>query len=339
MVTIYDIARKTGFSVTTVSKVLNNYQDVSAKTKKIILEAVQETGYLPNSHARTLTTKKSWTLGVVFVESQGIGIKHPFFNAVIESFRQNVEIKGYDLLFASRNISNQKKSYLEHFMYRGVDGIVVICSNYQERQVQELIASPIPTVVIDLESDKTSVVYSDNTEGSKKAVEYLYSLGHRDIAHISSHPNNFAGEQRLRGYLQAMELLDLKAPESYIVSGEHFSNFSRESGYEAMKKLLSLKQRPTAIYAAGDNLAIGAIQAIKEAKLNVPDDFSIVGFDDIEISQYIEPPLTTIKQDTDLIGKNAAELVLRQIDKKQKIVKSVKVPIDLVIRGTCKKHP
>ncbi|MCA1032546.1 LacI family transcriptional regulator [Bacillus timonensis] len=334
MVTIYDVARKTGFSVTTVSKALNDYKDVSPKTKKKILEVVEELGYLPNSHARTLTTKKSWTIGVVFIESLGIGMKHPFFNAVIESFRKNVETEGYDLLFASRSISNKKKSYLEHFKYRGVDGVVIVCSTYNDVQVQELIENPLPTVVIDLESDKSSVVYSDNPSGSKLAVEYLYSLGHRKIAHIAGHSSTFAGEQRQLGFVEAMKNLHLSLPEEYIADGKYFS---RDSGYEAMENLLKLSNPPTAIFAAGDNLAIGAIEAIRKHGFEVPRDFSIVGFDDIELSQYVNPPLTTIKQDTEMLGKKASELLIKQINDSHKKINRVTIPVSLVVRESCRK--
>ncbi len=333
MVTIYDIAKKTGFSVTTVSKVLNNYQDVGEKTKRAILQAVDEMGYLPNSHARTLTTKKSWTIGVVFIESLGIGMKHPFFNAVIENFKQNVEYLGYDLLFASRQISNQEKSYLDHFRYRGVDGVVIVCSTYNDEQVQEIMKASIPSVVIDLHSTQSSVVFSDNLSGSRKAVEYLHSLGHKRIAHIAGHEHTFAGVQRLKGYLDTMEELSLDVPENYIVDGGYFS---RDEGYEAMKKLLGMAEPPTAVYAAGDNMAIGAIEAIRDAGLQVPDDVSIIGFDDIELAKFVYPPLTTIRQRTDLIGKEAAGLLIRQIDKKEKIVESHKIPVELIKRKSCK---
>ncbi|MGI8314718.1 LacI family DNA-binding transcriptional regulator [Halobacillus mangrovi] len=333
MVTIYDIAKKTGYSITTVSKVINNYQDVSEKTKKAIQLALEENGYLPNSHARTLTTKKSWTIGVVFTESLGVGMTHPFFNQVIESFRKQVEFSGYDLLFASRSISNQKKSYLDHFRYRGVDGVVIVCSSYNEEQVQELMEDSIPSVVIDLQSNKSSVVYSDNIDGSRMAVNYLYSLGHRAIAHISGDATLYAGEQRLLGYRQAIESLGLPNEERFIENGAYFS---RDGGYKAMEKLLKLNQPPTAVYVAGDEMAIGAIQAIRSHGLEVPDDISIVGFDDIELAQFINPPLTTIKQKTVLIGIEAANLLIKQIDQKQKSIESLMIPVELVIRKSCR---
>ena len=333
MVTIYDIAKKTGFSVTTVSKVLNNYRDVGDKTRRSILEAVEEMGYLPNSHARTLTTKKSWTIGVVFIESLGVGMKHPFFNAVIESFKQNVEYLGYDLLFASRQISNQQKSYLDHFRYRGVDGIVIVCSTFSDEQVEEIMKAAIPSVVIDLHSPQASVVYSDNLAGSRMVVEYLHSLGHERIAHIAGHEYTFAGEQRKKGYVDTMDALSKQIPEGYIVDGGYFS---REEGYNAMMELLRLTETPTAVYAAGDNLAIGAMEALRDAGLKVPEDISIIGFDDIELAQFVYPPLTTIRQKTNLIGKEAAALLIKQIDNKEKINESIKVPVELIERSSCK---
>ncbi|RSK25701.1 LacI family transcriptional regulator [Bacillus sp. HMF5848] len=333
MLTIYDIAKQTGFSPTTVSKALNDYHDVSQKTKKKILEAAEELGYLPNSHARSLTTKKSWTIGVVFVESLGIGVKHPFFNAVIESFRQHVETEGYDLLFASRNIGNKQKSYLEHFKYRGVDGIVIVSTSNNDEQVQEVLNSSIPTVVIDINSEETSVVYSDNISGSKQAVEYLHSLGHRRIAHIAGHHSTFAGEQRLLGYEKAMNDLNLPLREDYVVDGRFFS---RESGYEAMKKLLKLSTPPTAVFVAGDNMAIGAIEAIRDSGFDVPKDFSVMGFDDIELSQFITPSLTTIRQRTYVIGKESAKLLVHQMKSREKMIACAVVPTDLVVRKSCR---
>jgi DNA-binding LacI/PurR family transcriptional regulator len=331
--TIYDIAKKTGFSITTVSRALNNYPDVSAKTKKLILEAVEEMDYYPNSIARSLTTKKSWTLGVIFIEDLGVGIKHPFFSAVIQSFKQRVESFGYDIIFLSQNVGSEKKSYLDHALHRGVDGIIVVCSNYDNPEVQNLMESNIPSVVIDLHSNKSSVVYSDSFSGSEIAINHLYSLGHRKIAHISGHTKTFAGTERLRGFVEAVDKLNLNIPSSYIVEGGFFSY---EDGYDAMKVLLELKERPTAVFVAGDLMALGAISAIKEAGLNVPDDISIVGFDDIEIAKYTTPKLTTVRQDTDLIGESAAKVLLNQINDNNKVYSAVTVPVELINRESTK---
>ncbi|WP_017380506.1 LacI family DNA-binding transcriptional regulator [Paenisporosarcina sp. TG-14] len=329
MTTIYDVAKKTGFSITTVSKALNNYTDVNQKTKKLILDAVEEMGYYPNSIARSLTTKKSWAIGVIFVEDLGIGIKHPFFSAVIESFKKSVEKSGYDLIFLSRNVGGEKKSYIDHALHRGVDGIVVVCSNFDDPEVNKLMESSLPSVIIDLHSDKSCVVYSDNFRGSGIAVEHLYSLGHKRIAHIGGHKKTFAGSERLKGFMSTIEKLKLDIPETYVVDGGFFSF---DGGYEAMRSLLKLSDRPTAVYIAGDNMAFGAMNAIKEAGLKVPEDISIVGFDDIELAKCITPGLTTIRQNTDLIGENASELLLKKINNKNKVNVAVTIPVELIVR-------
>lgn len=332
MTTIYDIAKKTGYSPTTVSKVFNNYTDVRAQTRQTILQAAKEMGYLPNAHARTLTTKKSWTIGVLFVESSGIGMQHPFFSAVIESFKQVAVSKGYALMFISKDVGGKQSGYLENCKIRGVDGVVVILSDYEDPYFKELLDSDIPCVILDYETSQAHTVYSDNLEGSLLAVEYLYSLGHRKIAHISGGMNTFAGSNRVRGYELAMASLDLERQESYIIDSAYYSI---ESGYAAMMKLLNLEKRPTAVFVAGDHLALGAMRATKERGLRIPEDMSIVGFDNIELSQYITPALTTIAQDTALMGTEAAEMLIRSIDDPSYVLEALVLPVKLVVRDSC----
>ncbi|SDB84258.1 transcriptional regulator, LacI family [Pelagirhabdus alkalitolerans] len=330
MVTIYDIAKKTGYSISTVSKVLNNYSDVGEKTKRKISEAVDELGYYPSSSARTLSTKRSWTIGVVFDEDSGI--EHPFFNATIESFKKSAEKEGYDLLFASNNIGSEPKSYVDHFLYRGVDGVVVVCSEMDSPELKKLIESDLPSVVVDLDMRGANVVYSDNIHGSELAIDHLHSLGHTKIAHLHGSTTQFAGQQRLEGFYSVMKKHGLTVHDEYVVDG---GLFTYEGGKAAMEQILKLTDLPTAIYAAGDMMAIGAITAIQEAGLSVPDDFSVVGFDDIKIGRFMTPGLTTIRQETTLIGKTAANLLFEQINSMERQLMSVKVPVRLVERASC----
>ena len=334
MPTIYDIAKKSGFSITTVSKVINNYPDVSQKTRKKILSTIEELGYHPSSNARSLMTKKYWTIGVVYIEELGNGIHHPFFSAVIESFRREMEDAGYDLLLISKKIEQRKTGYIERFKQRGVDGVIVVSPMKLTKDVQEIVDHEIPSVFIDLHHPKVSTVNSDNLDGSKEVVKYLHSLGHKKIAHIAGGEYTFAGKARKLGFLQAIEELNLRITEDYVVDG---GLFDVTGGYKAMQKLLQLSDKPTAVFAAGDMMAIGAIKAIQETGLKVPDDISIVGFDDIELSQYITPSLTTIKQDSHTIGQQAADLLLKQINNKKKIPLGVMVPVDLIERESTKK--
>jgi len=332
--TIYDIAKATGFSPTTVSKVFNNYRDVSAKTRQIILAAAQEMAYTPNSHARTLTTKRSWTLGILFIEPTGFGLKHPFFGGVIEGFKEAAVSKGYDLMFISKDIGGKRNSYLQHCRMRAVEGVVVIQSDGSDPNLVQLLGSAIPCVLLDAEFAKAGTVSSDNEDGGRQAVHYLQKLGHRKIAHIAGGADTFAGSPRKRGYERALAEGKLALNPDYVI---HASNdYSVDSGYKAMTRLLELEDRPTAVFAAGDNLAIGAMQAIREKGLTVPDDISVVGFDDIETARYLTPALTTVHQDMVQLGHQAADMVIAAIET-HKPLHTVQVPVKLAVRQSCKK--
>lgn len=330
MITIYDVARKSGYSITTVSKVLNNYPNVSEKAKEKVRMVVKETGYMPNSSARTLASKRSNLIGVVFTEELDVGIAHPYFSEILESFKKQIELFDYDLLFVSRNI-DAEQNYYDHLRHRGVDGVVVVVAD-MEKVEKELIGSDIPAVFIDIDIKNTNVVYSDNTMGSILAVDYLHELGHRKIAHITGESKNYSAMKRIQGFQKAIEKNQLQIPDNYIVDGGYFSY---EGGRSAMKQLLMLEDRPTAVYVSGDEMAIGAIQTIKDFGLKVPEDISIIGFDDISIAKYLDPPLTTIRQDKNIIGRQAAILLLDEINDEMKNFKSEVIPVSLVKRGTC----
>ncbi|MNO21260.1 HTH-type transcriptional repressor PurR [compost metagenome] len=332
MTTIYDIAKKTGYSPTTVSKAFNNYSDVREKTRQEILRTAQEMGYLPNAHARTLTTKKSWTIGVLFVEGTGAGIRHPFFSAVIESFKQVAVAKGYALMFISKDVGGKQSGYLENCRIRGVDGVVVFLSDYNDPYFLELLESDIPTVILDYDTAQSHTVCSDNKAGALLAVNYLASLGHRRIAHISGGGNSFPGSQRELGYIEAMEQQGLDVLDGYIAEGAFFS---RENGYKAMLKLLELPERPTAVFASGDLLALGAVMAAKDQGFSVPSDISVIGYDDIEIAAYVSPALTTIRQDTEMLGTRAAEILIASIDGKGQAKEALMLPVEVVVRDSC----
>lgn len=332
MTTIYDIAKKTGYSPTTVSKAFNNYSDVREKTREEILQAAREMGYLPNAHARTLTTKKSWTIGVLFVESTGAGIRHPFFGAVIESFKQVAVARGYALMFISKDVGGKQSGYLENCRIHGVDGVVVFLSDYEDPYFRELLESNIPKVILDFKTTLSHTVCSDNQAGAQQAIDYLVSLGHQRIAHISGGGNSFPGEQREQGYTMAMERHGLEIPEGYIVEGGFFA---LENGYAAMQHLLAHRERPTAVFASGDLLALGAVMAAKDHGLSVPGDVSVIGFDDIELARYVTPALTTVRQNTAELGTKAAEMLLSTIDNKLLDMEALMLPVEVVVRDSC----
>ncbi len=336
MSTIYEIAKIAGVSPTTVSKVINNYPDVSDKTRAKIKKILDEENFLPNSQAQFLSTKKTWTLGIVYFENLGVGLNHPFFSGVIEAFKMQSDKYGYSLLFGSKNDRIKNDTFLEYFQYRCVDGIAIICTDPTDKETLELIESDFPIVVIDMFNENTSTVTSDNIQGCTLALNYLYSLGHRKIAHIQgvAQAENWPSSIRKNTYIEMMKKLNLDIPEGYIVDGV---NFDVSGGYDAMKELLALKDRPTAVFASGDKLAIGAIDAIKDAGLSVPEDISIVGFDNIEIAKYVTPKLTTIRQNCQEIGKTAVDILIEQINKKEKLKINKVIPVELIERDSCRK--
>jgi len=334
--TIYEIAKIAGVSPTTVSKVINNYPDVSDKTRAKIKKILEEENFLPNSQAQFLSTKKTWTLGIVYFEDLGVGLNHPFFSGVIEAFKRQSDKYGYSLLFGSKNDRLKNDTFLEYFKYRCVDGIAIICTDPNDKETLELIESDFPIVVIDMFNKNTSTVTSDNVQGCSLALNYLYKLGHRKIAHIQgvAQADNWPSSIRKKTYIEVMKKLNLDIPEGYIVDGV---NFDVSGGYDAMKELLSLKDRPTAVFASGDKLAIGAIDAIKDAGLRVPEDISVIGFDNIEIAKYVTPKLTTIRQNCQEIGKAAVDILIEQINKKEKLKINKVIPVELIERESCRK--
>ncbi len=325
MVTIKDISKKSGFSVTTVSKALNDYSDISQETKDLILGLASEMNYIPNSQARSLVTQRSYTIGIIFHENSGIGLQHPLFSKILETFKSEVENAGYDILFLSHKTGGQMGSYLQHSLRKQVEGIFVLCADFYSEELFELYNSSLPTVMIDFEQDKIINITSNNDQAVYLAVKYLYDHGHRKIATIHGGRNTYIGGTRKKAFEDSLESLGIELKYEYLVEGEHFS---KENGYEAMNEILKLKDQPTAIFCASDMMAIGAIQAIQAVGKRVPEDYSIVGFDGIDAGQIITPKLTTIKQDTVTIGKMAANEILKMITKRKRVNPGKSIVVD-----------
>ncbi|QLY39542.1 LacI family transcriptional regulator [Hujiaoplasma nucleasis] len=311
MVTIKDISKKSGVSVATVSKAINNYPDISEKTKKNILKLAKEMGYVPNSSARSLKTHQSYTIGIIFEEITDYGLQHPLFSKILESYKKVVESKGYDIMFLAKNMGNQQGSYLQHSMRKQVDAILVLCEDFNSEEMLELYQSDLPIIVIDYAVSTAVTVTSNNIQGMEQGVKFLVDLGHKKIAHVYGDPYTFIGGQRKLAFENALHKYNLSLRDDYLVSGEYFS---KEDGYRAMQKLMTLEDQPTAVFCASDMIAIGAIQAIKEAGKSVPEDYSILGFDGIDIGQLITPKLTTIRQDARKMGEIAARKTFQFLD-------------------------
>ena len=310
MVSMKEIAKKCNVSVASVSKALNGYSDISEETRKFILKTASEMGYLPNSSARTLKTKRSYNLGVMFVDEAASGLTHDYFNHVLESFKRTAEDRGYDITFTSGKISGQKLSYYEHCRYRGVDGVVIACVDFYAQEVQELIRSEIPVVTIDHVFDGNIAVVSNNSQGMEDLVTYIYEQGHRKIAYIHGDDTSVT-RIRLSSFYRTMQRMGVEIPDEYIRECPY-----RDADAAAKKtgELLDLAQPPTCILYPDDYAAIGGINEIRERGLRISEDISIAGYDGITIAKILEPKLTTLCQDTAAIGKIAAEKLIDLIE-------------------------
>lgn len=331
---IKTIAEMAGVSVSTVSKIINNYSDISEETKTKVLEIMRQTGYVPSNSAKTLATKKSNLIGVIFAGKLNIDFTHPFFVEVLNAFKKQMGVLGYDLLF----FSNEKfysidGDYLARCLHFHVDGCIIVTGQQLEQSINELDLSDVPCIGVDiqLQGKSSSFIMSDNYKMSYKVVEHFYLQGYRELGYIGSTLESDISNMRENGYKDAIESFGLPTNEKWFVNGD---NFFESSGYEAMSKMIQAGSLPRAIFAASDLIAIGAMRALKENKLSVPEDVAIIGCDDIEACKYTSPAITTIKQNKDKIGK-LASLMLHDLINNQSVTGNVVVEPELVIRESC----
>ncbi len=308
--TIKELSLKCGLSVSTVSKALNNYSDVSETTKELVLRTAKEIGYHPNSLARALKTNRTYNLGVLFADDNNSGLTHNYFAAVLESFKTEAERQGYDITFINHNIGLTKMTFLEHCRYRNVDGVCLACVDFFAPEVIDLIASDLPIVTIDHLFNNRTCILSDNISGMRDLVRYVHSQGHRRIAFVHG-MRSAVTESRITGFYRAMKELDLKTPPEYMVECAYHNP---PSAKQAVMKILQSPIRPTCILMSDDYAALGGIEAIRSLGLKIPDDISIAGYDGIPLMQLTSPKLTTIQQDTKRIGTEAAASLIERIE-------------------------
>ena len=260
-VTIKDVARSCGMSISTVSKVFNGYPDISEATRRQVLETANEIGYRPNALARALKTNRSYNLGVLCVDENTSGLMHPFFAAVLNSFKAEAESRGYDITFINHNIGSMNMTYLEHCRYRNVDGVCLACVNFYSGEVAELVNSDIPCVTIDHAFDNHSSIISDNLTGIQMLVDHAVKRGHRRIAYIHGQRNSSVTENRIGSFYRAMEGYGLSLPEGYVIEGRYDD---AESVRGRLKELLSRSDRPTCVILPDDASYFGALDTVRE---------------------------------------------------------------------------
>ena len=310
MVSMKDIAKQCHVSVASVSKALNGYSDIGEETRNLIITTAHEMGYLPNSSARALKIKKSYNLGVLFVDAAMNGLTHEYFNHVLESFKYRAEEKGYDITFIAGNTAGQKMSFYERCRYRGVDGVLVACFKYYEEDIQDLIRSELPVVTIDHTFEGKIAVVSNNVQGMEELVSYIYSMGHKKIAYIHGDDTPVT-RNRLSGFYRTTQRYGLEIPDEYVKASSYRD---LEMAAKATGELLDLPNPPTCIMYPDDYAAVGGMNEIRERGLRIPEDISITGYDGIDLVRMMEPKLTTLCQDTRKIGRMAAEKLISLIE-------------------------
>lgn len=300
MSSIKDIAKLCGVSVATVSKALNDKEDIGEETKKRIKEVARQNGYFPQYYARAIRMNKSFNLGVLFVDEAMSGLTHDYFANILNSFKVMAESKGYDITFINSNRKNRKgKTFLEHCRYRGLDGVMIACISFENPEVIELLESDIPVVTIDYQFKNRICIMSDNITGMRKLMEYVISMGHKRIAYISG-DKSAVTSQRLESFQEVLKENELEFPEEYQISSS-YRNLEEAARYTRL--LLELPEPPTCILYADDYSAVGGINQIRSMGLQIPKDISVAGFDDIFLAKQLCPRLTTVFQDSEVIGK------------------------------------
>lgn len=328
-VTIKDVARAAGVSVATVSRVLNDSGPVSAEARRRIREVARELRYTPNSAARTLITSRTGTLGVLLPDLHG-----EFFSEVIRGIDQAAQERGYHLLVSSSHNAPDEVEAALGAMRGRVDGLVVMSPALSAATLAENLPASLPVVLLNcaVEDERFDALNVDNFGGAYAMVRHLLGGGRRRVAMVCGPAGNHDADERLAGYRAALRDGGAEHRRAWELPGD----FQQRSGYRAAERLLARRPRPDALFAANDSMAIGALSALLESGVRVPEDVAVAGFDDIPMSRYMSPPLTTVQVDIAGLGGRAVRTLLDAVARKNAHERRREtVPATLVVRGSC----
>ena len=304
-VTIREVAREAGVSVATVSRVLNGSGQASPATREKIREVAERLRYAPNEAARSLIRSSTRTLGVLLPDLHG-----EFFSELMRGIDQRARQDGFHLLISNFHADAREMEATLRAMRGRVDALLLMSPDVDTRDILADVASGTATVLLNATTQATAgadVVTIDNVGGARAMVRHLVRQGYRRIAMIKGPERNHDSRERLRGYRSVLRLAGLPVHAELEVAGD----FTESSGYAAAQQLLALSERPRAIFAANDAMAVGALSALRDAGVRVPEDVALAGFDDIPIAQYLTPPLSSVHVAIDELGRRATELAIR----------------------------
>jgi LacI family transcriptional regulator len=328
-VTIRDVAREAGVSVATVSRVLNDSGPVGDETRQRILGVASRLRYTPDGAARSLITRRTNTLGVLLPDLHG-----EFFSEVIRGIDSTAQRSGYHVLVSRSHRDKDEIEAAFRAMRGRVDGHIVMSPEIDAQAIVANLPASCPVVLLNcvIEGTEFDSLNIDNFGGAYAMTRHLIGLGHERIAFIAGHERNHDAAERLRGYREALRDARLEDRREWERAGD----FNEASGFRAGAEIAALSSRPTAIFAANDSMAIGALSALREAGLGVPEDVAVVGFDDIPIARYMSPPLSSVHVAISELGERATKTLLQAIEEKNQHVKYQEtLPTTLVIRQSC----
>jgi LacI family transcriptional regulator len=329
MATQYDVAKLAKVSIATVSRYINDKGYISPEYQKRIKDAIEELNYIPNLVARSLKVKSTRTIGLVFPD-----IDNPFFIGLIKSAEETAQKHDYSVILCNtKNNPAYERKYIEVLKGKVVDGYIIIPTTPEGDSLEDLLGNE-KVVYVDrcLRGRGAICVRLDNKKGVRLALEHLFDLGHRRIAAVCVPTNITTGRERLEGYIETLENYGYETDPELIRIGE----YSAESSYEQTKKLLEKKLRPTAVIFMSGLTTLGGIRAVKELSLKVPEDLSVVSFDDFETAELLNPPLTTIVQPAKEFGRKAIEILVKLIGGKQVRPNVTILSPELLLRESCR---
>ena len=332
MSTLKDVARKANVSISTVSRVINKEPLVKEKTRERVEEAIAELNYLPNRVAQRLRSAnmKNKLIGLVLPD-----IQNPFYVDVVRGVEEAAYQQNFSVMIGNFDQDEKKeKIFLDILQSESIDGLTVAPSRGRDQHIKQVIENGYPVVCIDrgLVGADVDVVKVNNEEGAFGAIDYLIELGHKRIAHITGHPGIPTTRERIEGYERAMAKHGIEIDPALVRNSDSGYN----SGASLMQELIDLPNRPTAVFTANNLLTLGALKTIHENNLQIPDDISIVGFDDMYWSMSLNPPLTAVRQSGYDIGNKAAELLVKKIAHPDRSTSSVVMDTELIVRRSCK---
>lgn len=332
--TINDVARLAGVSTTTVSHFINGTRHISDDLRERVESAIAELGYRPNSLARGLRRGESKTIGLIVPDNS-----NPFFAEILRSIENIGYSNGYSVILCNSDSDIQKEiAYTDLLFAKQVDGIVFITTNNSCEHLQQLTDAGIPLVVIDRDIPLvgTDVLLVDNFQGGYAATRYLIELGHTRVACIAGPSRLTPSADRVNGYKKALAEAGIQEHPQWIVDGD----FQFQGGESGIAQLLALPEKPTAVFACNDLMALGVLRGLRKAKISVPREISVVGFDDIPLTSVVSPALTSIAQPVQEISRLAFELLIDRIQNKNSAheEKRIVLPTQLVIRESCKAY-